>query len=253
MTDRIVKIADDFWNIRGSFKLAGVFDVGTQTSLVRLKSGDFVLLDSYALKGEVEREVLALTDGGRAVRAILNLHPFHTAHVQASAQQFSRAQLYGTSRHKARAPELRWESLEIDDVALHEQFADDFVFSTPRGVDFIPHSEMIHFSSVLALHKTSGTLHVDDTLSFSNVPLMKGVSFHPTLRFALQKRRGAAAEFRAWSDELVQLCGDAEHLCPAHSRELPPPPAEGVRVADRVRSAVAKVSSLLDSHARRYG
>lgn len=253
MTDRMIRIADGFWNVRGSFKLAGVFDVGTQTSLVRLKRGDFVLLDSYALTGEVEREVLALTDGGRAVRAIFNLHPFHTAHVQASAQQFPHAQLYGTARHKARAPELRWQALHCDDIALHAQFADDFTFTTPCGVDFIPTNEMLHFSSVLAFHEASGTLHVDDTLSYSNTPFMKGLKLHPTLRFALQKRRGAAAEFRAWSDELVQLCGAVEHLCPAHARELPPPPTKGTRVADQVRGAIAGVSSMLDAHERRYG
>jgi hypothetical protein len=253
VSDRIVKISDDFWNIRGSFKLGGVIDVGTQTSLVRMKRGDFVLLDSYAFTGEVEREVLALTDGGRAVRAILNLHPFHTVHVKAIARQFPQAQLYGTSRHKARAPGLRWQALHTDDVALHAQFADDFSFSVPRGVDLVPHSEMLHFASVLAFHKASGTLHVDDTLSFSNMPLLKGLKLHPTLRFALQKRRGAAAEFRAWSEELIQRCVDVKQLCPAHARVLPPPPTAGTSVADQVRGAVAEVANLLDAHARRYG
>ena len=84
MADELIQIADGFWNIRGSFKIAGLIDVGTQMSLVQLRSGDFVLLDSYALSGEVERQVRALTDGGRAVRAILNLHPFHTVHVPAT-------------------------------------------------------------------------------------------------------------------------------------------------------------------------
>lgn len=254
MADRIIQIADDFWNVRGSFKLFGVLDVGTQTSLVRLKRGDFVLLDSYALTGQVERDVLALTDGGRAVRAILNLHPFHTVHVEASAQQFPHAALYGTERHKARAPGLRWQAVGTDDVALHEQFADDFAFSVPRGVDLVPKSELIHFASVLALHKSSGTLHVDDTLSYSNMPLMKGLKFHPTLRLALHKHRpGAAAEFRAWSEELVRLCGGVQHLCTAHARALPPAPTPETSIADRVRAAIADVSKLLDAHARRYG
>jgi len=252
VADRIIKIADDFWNIRGSFKLAGVFDVGTQTSLVRLKRGDFVLLDSYRLTGEVEREVLAHTDGGRAVRAILNLHPFHTAHMQASAQQFPRAALYGTERHKARAPSLPWQALRTDDRALHEQFADDLTFSVPRGVDLVPDSDLLHFASVLAFHATSGTLHVDDTLSFSNMPLMKGIKFHPTLRFALHKRPGAAAEFRAWSEELVQLCGGVQQLCTAHARALPPAATPESSTSDRVREAISDISKMLDSHARRY-
>lgn len=253
MTDRLIKIADGFWNVRGSFKVGGLFDVGTQTSLVRLGRGDFVLLDAYRLTGDVEREVLALTDGGKAVRAILNLHPFHTVHVAASAVQFPHAQLYGTRRHKSRAPALAWHALQTDDAALHEQFADDFTFSVPRGVDFIPTKEGLHFSSVLALHKPSGTLHVDDTLSFMNVPLVGGLKFHPTLRFVLQKRPGAAAEFRAWAEEVAVLCGGVHQLCTAHARTLPPPSGTAFPLSERVRGLLADASKMLDAHARRYG
>ncbi|HET6332309.1 MAG TPA: hypothetical protein VFG30_03815 [Polyangiales bacterium] len=249
MSDRWIEIADGFWNVRGSFKIAGLFDVGTQTSLVRLRAGGFVLLDAYALDADARRKVLALTDQGQAVRAILNLHPFHTAHVTAVAEQFPTAQLYGTARHKARTPKLRWESLDTDDAALHERFADDFVFSVPRGVDFVPKNPALHFSSVLALHKASGTLHVDDTLSWSGLPLVGGLKFHPTLRFTLQKRAGAASEFRAWAHELIALCEGVKQLCTAHTRALPPKGG----VADRVRKALAEVSGMLGAHEQRYG
>lgn len=80
--------------------------------------------------------------------------------------------------------------------------------------------------------------------------MLGGLSFHPTLRFALQKRAGAAAEFRAWADELTVRCGEVRQLCTAHARELP----DGRQsVVERVRGAVARVSGLLDAHARRYG
>ena len=32
MSDRILQVADDFWNIRGSFKIGGLVDIGTQAS-----------------------------------------------------------------------------------------------------------------------------------------------------------------------------------------------------------------------------
>lgn len=250
MADQLVPIADGFWNIRGSFKVAGLLDVGTQTSLVRLRSGDFILLDSYELSGQIAQEVLALTDGGRAVRAILNLHPFHTTHVKASAEQFPNALLYGTRRHKAQAPGLAWQAPHTEDAALHELFGDDFAFSVPRGVDFVPKDQRSHFASVLALHKASGTLHVDDTLSWSKLPLMRGLKFHPTLRFALQKRAGAAAEFRNWAEELVESCSSVQQLCTAHMRALP----DRTQTATaRVRAALADVSALLDKHTQRYG
>jgi hypothetical protein len=250
MADELIHIADGFWNVRGSFKLAGLLDLGTQTSLVQLQRGDFVLLDAYALSGEVAQQVLSLTDGGKAIRAIVNLHPFHTVHVSAIAEQFPRAQLYGTRRHKLQAPSLRWEALQSDEPALHALFADDLSFSVPRGVDFIPASSALHFSSVLALHRASRTLHVDDTLSWSSLPLFGGLKFHPTLRFALQHQPGAAAEFRAWAEELLALCEDVQHLCTAHTRALP---GKEQSVVERVRAAVSGVEPLLAAHARRYG
>ena len=254
MTDRLVKISDNFWNVRGSYKVAGLLDVGTQTSLVQLRSGDFVLLDAYRASGEAERELMALTDAGRAVRAIVHLHPFHTHYVRATAAQFPRAQLYGTSRHKKLAPELAWQTLQSDDPALHQQFADDLTFTIPRSVDLVPESEALHFASILALHKPSGTLHVDDTLTYSNIPLVGGLQFHPTLRFALHKRRGAAAEFRAWVEELIGLCSGVQRICTAHMRTLPPPPSEsGVPASEQIRALLSSASKMLDAHARRYG
>jgi hypothetical protein len=250
MADELIQIADQFWNIRGSFKLAGLIDVGTQSSLVQLQRGDFVLLDSYALTGDVERQVRALTDQGRAIRAVLNLHPFHTVHVPRVAEQFPNAELYGTSRHKRLAPSLRWQSPTTDDPRLHELFADDFSFTVPRGVDLVPSSSRLHFASVLAQHLPSSTLHVDDTLSWSSLPLMRGLSFHPTLRFALHKRAGAAAEFRAWAEQLITMSGSVRHLCTAHSRKLPDAEQS---VSERVRGALRSVSGMLDAHARRYG
>lgn len=249
MTDHLVEVADGFWNVRGSFKVAGLLDVGTHISLVRLRDGSFALLDSYTLRGEVEQQVLALTDQGRAVRAILNLHPFHTVHLSASAKQFPNARLYGTRRHKTREPQLRWEALHTDDEALHAQFADDFAFSVPRGVDFIPKNEQLHFASVLALHKASGVLHVDDTLTWTSLPFFGGLTFHPTLRFVLQKRPGAVAEFRAWTQELITLSESARHVCTSHMRPLCP----SENLTQRVRGAVDRVSRMLDAHERRYG
>jgi hypothetical protein len=250
MADELIRIGDGFYNIRGSFKLAGLIDIGTQASLVQLQRGDFVLLDSYPLTGEVAERVLSLTDQGRAVRAILNLHPFHTTHVAATAEQFPQAELYGTLRHKQQAPQLNWQALHTDDQALHDQFAEDLTFTVPRGVDLIPHSSALHFASVLAVHNASRTLHVDDTLSWSSLPLLKGLSFHPTLRFALHKRPGAAAAFRSWAEQLAATCAGLQQLCTAHARKLPELENS---IEHSVNEALGRVSGMLDTHAKRYG
>jgi len=252
MADQIIQIADDFWNIRGSFRVFGLLDVGTQASLARLRSGGFALLDSYTLTDEVAEKVMALTDGGRAIEAILNLHPFHTVHVTKTAAMFPAAKLFGTRRHREKAPDLPWQDLLTESAELHAKFADDFVFTVPRGVDFISSNENVHFSSVLAMHRSSRALHVDDTLMFTKLPFVGGLSFHITLKAVLERRPGATADFRAWAAELISLCGGVEQLCTAHAKPLPPSTREGFDLAAEVRGALVKVEKVLRAHERLY-
>jgi hypothetical protein len=96
----------------------GLIDIGTQCSLVRRASGKFVFLDSYTLDGAAQREADALTNGGKDVEAILNLHPFHTVHVRAMHQRYPKARLYGTARHPSRLPGLPWEKMG---ASLHDR------------------------------------------------------------------------------------------------------------------------------------
>lgn len=253
MADSIRQMGENFWNVRGSFKIAGVIDVGTQTSLVRLKTGGFVLLDSYQADPEVMRELLELTDGGRNVTAIINLHPFHTMHVVAAAKAFPEARLFGTRRHVAREPALRWESVHSEDPELNGLFEQDLFFSVPRGVELIPQNESLHFSSVLAFHKLSKTLHVDDTLTYTRLPLIGGLRFHPSLASVLEKRSGAVADFRAWAEELAILCEEVEQLCPAHLKTLPKSREQGGAIDERVREALRKVENVLAKHQEKFG
>ncbi len=252
MGDKLVRISDDFHNLRGSFKVARLIDIGTQASLVRRAGGGWLMLDSYTLKGEVLDQVMALTDDGRGVEAILHLHPFHTVHVKRSAEQFPHARQYGTDRHARKAPDLPWQPERTDQPACHALFADDLDFSVPAGVDFVPDNEHLHFASVLAFHRASRTLHVDDTLMYSKLPLVGGLSFHPTLKRVLQRRPGAAAEFRAWAEGLIERCAEVEQICPAHTH-LPPRATAPDGVAPQVRAALDAVRKMLDAHERAHG
>jgi len=259
MAGPILRVADDFWNIRGSYKIGGVIDVGTQASLVRQASGKFVFLDSYTLSSAVRREIDQLTDDGKDIEAILNVHPFHTVHVRKMHRMYPQAKLYGTARHLSRFTELPWSDTCIEDPVTHERFAADFEFSIPRGVDFISADENVHFSSVLVFHKASGTIHSDDTLMYFGLPrLMRlfglgdAVSFHPTLAKALQKRAGAAREFRAWGSELIERWGGAENLCAAHTAALLATDNKGKSIHDRLLKALDKVSKTLESHERKF-
>lgn len=76
MAKNIIHVGTGFWNLRGTFRLFGIINVGTQASLVKLRSGSFIFLDSYALTKNQLAHVRKLTNNGKAVEAILNLHPF---------------------------------------------------------------------------------------------------------------------------------------------------------------------------------
>jgi hypothetical protein len=259
MTNDIIRVADDFWNIRGSFKVGGLIDVGTHGSLVRLKSGRFVLLDACPMSNATEREIRAITDGGERLQAILNLHPFHTLYVSRTHERFPEAKLYGTERHLDRFANLPWEMQRTEDPSLHALFGDDFEFSVPRGVDFISDNEKVHFASVLVYHRASKTIHVDDTLIYVRMPKLVRVlksdllRFHPTLGQALERRASAAADFRAWARELAGRWGEAENLCAAHTASLLAAEHAGTSVKRRLLSALDKASVTLDKHERRHG
>lgn len=248
----MLRIADHFVNIRGSFKVGGLIDIGTQCSLVRRANGGFVFLDSYTLGGAAQRDVDALTNGGKDVEAILNLHPFHTIHVPAMHQRYPKARLFGTARHLSRFPHLPWEKTRTEQTRLHRMFEEDFEFSVPRGVDFISANEKVHFSSVLVLHRASRTIHVDDTLMYVRLPLplralglRDTLLFHPTLRQALEKRKGAGQDFRDWAEELAEDWRDAENLCAAHTTALTAAQNRGASLHDRILAALEKVSATL--------
>jgi len=260
MSGKILQISDNFWNIRGSFKIAGLVDIGTHASLVRLESGKFVFLDSYTFKGAVKQEIDQLTNHGEDVEAVLNLHPFHTIHVPWMHEQYPDALHYGTARHLSKFPDLDWQTLRVEDTDLHMKFAKDFDFSIPRGVDFISDDENVHFSSVLVLHRASKTIHVDDTLMYIRLPLLMrffglkdAISFHPTLPKVLEKREGAANEFSQWAEELADKWHDVENLCAAHTATLQDRGDQETTIHARVIKALKKVSSALTSHEKKYG
>lgn len=250
MGDQLLQVADGFWNIRGSFSI-GIIPIGTQASLVRMDDGRFVLLDAYTLSDELLGQVRDLTSGGRDVDAILNLHPFHTLHVERAHQQFPGARLFGSERHVAKASGLPWQDLRVDDPRLHEEFADGLQFTVPRGVDFISKNEQLHFSSVLAYHPASKTIHVDDTLNYAKLPLIGsiGLRFHPTLKQVLEPRAGAADDFRGWVDETATRWKDARNICSAHNAVL----LDDDGVAGRIQGALKRVERTLKSHQRAHG
>lgn len=246
-----------FWNLRGSFKIRGIVEVGTQASLIALPSGRFIWLDCYPLEGAALQKVMALTDDGKAVEAVLNLHPFHTLHCEWSRQAFPDAKFYGSARHKRRFPHLNWEAPNVEDPQVASIYGNELLFSRPRGVDYISADENVHFSSLLAYHKPSATLHVDDTLSYMKLPfpvsLVKDETplfFHPTLAKALERRAGATADFQQWAEDIGAQWAGARRIVTAHNGVLDLPARD---LAIRIAHALTKVEPVLAKQRSMFG
>lgn len=207
------------------------------------------------------------------------------------------AKLYGSSRHHRKLPGLPWEPVLLDDPAVLSEFKEDLDLRIPAGtmswlfqkfilfrlpyiirtyaqscalvlnepgfagVDFISSNEDIHFSSVVAFHKESKTIHVDDTFMFIPFPdvakyffLKQGtVQLHPTLAAALEPRKGAAEDFRKWMDSVFDEWKDVENLCAAHTGSLLSQDNTGESIQARLKWALFLVSPILWLHDLRYG
>lgn len=255
----VIVVEEGFWNLRGSFKIGGLLDIGTQMSLVRRANGRYILLDACALGPESAALINDKTRGGADLEAVLHLHPFHTIHVQALHERYPKAKLYGTARHRELSPSLPWEALRVEDPALHAQLAEDLEFTVPRGVDFISANPKIHFSSVLAIHRATQTLHVDDTIMYLRLPLLlrflgqDATRLHITLAQALRPEAGAAAEFRRWARELIERAATLRNLCAAHSAVLLARDNRGPAIAARLEDALRREEGKLRAHEKKYG
>lgn len=220
MSHKIIDLGSGFWNIRGSFKLGGLIDIGTQCSLVKLESGKFIFLDSYTLSGDVRDEVMILTNNGEDVEAILNLHPFHTVHCAQMAKDFPKAINYGSERHKQQVPEVTWAEDLVESKAVAERYP-ELEFSLPKGIYYISPNEMIHAGSLLAYHPASRSLHVDDTFITPPAKVLKAVlpelGLHPTTKKALTDHPTAGQDYCDWAESIAEKWQDTRNFCAAHS------------------------------------
>lgn len=247
--------AEDFWNFRGSFKIGGLIDIGTQMSLIRRANGRFLLIDSYSVSAGDRHGLMALTDDGAAIDAIINVHPFHTLHCRNAHELVPQARLIGTRRHREQMPELPWTDGVIEDEATQAEFTDDLDFAVPDGLQLVTADDRVHAASVLVRHRASGIVHVDDTLNVLVAPgLLKHIlspsrmRFHPMLGKALEPRPGAADAFAAWARDLAAEWSGTPIVCAAHSavRELGP---DGWR--DEVLRALSDIEKTLADHRSR--
>lgn len=233
-----------------------MINIGTHMSLVRKPGGTFILLDSYELDQSDQDELMALTDGGALIEAVLNVHPFHTIHCKFIQNMLPHARLIGTRRHHQQAPHLQWDPDVIEDAATQQQFSDIFDFSIPSGVDFISDDDSVHVGSVIVRHRESGIVHADDTLMVIDLPSLvqkvvpgPKLRFHPKLADGLEKRAGAADDYVRWAKDMACDWADIEIVCAAHNGM--------VRLSDEsfgeaIDKALEYASCTLEKHRKTY-
>lgn len=250
-------LADDFWHIRGAFRIAHVVNVGTHMSLVRRPGGSFVLLDSYAPTPDEHDALMTLTDGGARIDAVINVHPFHTVHCAFVDELLPHARLIGTRRHHERLPHLDWDPALIEDRATQREFADVLDFSIPTGVDFISTDDDVHVGSVVVRHRASGIVHVDDTLNVLDLPSLvqavvpgPALRFHPKLSDGLEKRAGAADDYIRWASDLARDWADTSIVCAAHNGDYR---LDDQTFGEAIDRALDHASGTLDQHRSTYG
>ena len=220
MTDEIYDLGQGFWSIRGSFIKNGIIDIGVQSALVQLASGRFIFLDSYTLTGQVRQQVMALTNDGQDVEAVLNVHPFHTVHCAQMAKDFPEAIFYGSSRHHEQVPNVKWSKDLVESEAVTTRYA-ELEFSLPKGIYYIAPNENVHASSLLVYHPASKSLYIDDTFEIQPSKLFNTVQpslgLHPTTKQALIDEATASEQYCDWAINLAHTWRDARYFCGAHS------------------------------------
>jgi len=164
--NQTIPIGPGFWNVRSTFFIGGA-DVGTHMSLIQLKSGKFVIVDTVDLNAELQTEINDLTHNGDLMEAIIATHPFHTTYFPAFYKVYPKVPFYGTPRHLKIQPEIAWAG-SMYDCSNRQRWLPEIHMRIANGSEFENPSGSNHFSGIHVFHPMSRAIHVDDTIMINN-------------------------------------------------------------------------------------
>jgi len=224
----LFEVGPGFWNIRTSFKIIiGLVDIGTHMSIARLSNGNYLVIDAVPLSDEIKAGIDLLTNKGEKIEAFVATHPFHTLAIPAFYKEYPKIPYYGCPRHIRRLTEIPWAG-DLNNCEVRDKWKPDVELRIPAGAEFVnPLPEKTnHFICVFAFHKESKTIHVDDTITYSENPgfLLKmggfkhgTLAFHPSIKGpGLLANPEAPFQFRDWVHTIINDW-DFENLCAAHT------------------------------------
>ena len=130
--NELYSIGPGFWNVRGRFKAYKVIDIGTQMSIIKLRNGKFLVIDTVEMNDHLRQEIDTLTDNGNNIEAVIATHPFHTLSFPAFYQLYPKAPYYGTPRHLRQLTEIPWAG-NLDDCNIRVKWEPDVEMRIPTG------------------------------------------------------------------------------------------------------------------------
>ena len=131
--NELYQIGPGFWNVRGRFKiLAKLVDIETQMSIVQLRNGKFLVIDTVEMNDRLRQEIDQLTKNGEKIEAVVATHPFHTLAFPAFYQYYPKAAYYGTPRHLRRLTDIPWAG-DLDDCNVRKKWEPDVYMRIPAG------------------------------------------------------------------------------------------------------------------------
>jgi len=223
--DRITLIGTGFYNIRSSFKVFGLIEVGTHMSLIRLSSGKFLIIDTIEIDDPLKTKINDLTNNGDLIEAVVATHPFHTIFFPAFYTLYPNAKYYGCPRHLKNITTIPWQGSFQDEASLKLWESEHIYLRIPDGAEFIDPIQTNHFSSVFVYHQPSRTIHVDDTIGFHPNPgcllsCLVGAKRNQlgfwSLEKGLKQESEAPMQFKQWVEQLLNDW-DFDNICAAHS------------------------------------
>lgn len=107
-TPQLNQIGPGFWNVRTSFKLFKIVDIGTHMSVIQLRSGNFLVIDTVEMNDGLKKELDDLTNNGTKIEAVVGVHPFHTLAFPGFYKLYPDAKYYGTPRHLRNLKDIKW-------------------------------------------------------------------------------------------------------------------------------------------------
>lgn len=247
----LVEVGEGFWNIRGSFTVLGVIDLGTHMSVLRLSSGKFLVIDTIPLTPQIKTELDHLTDNGNLIDAVIATHPYHTLHFPAFFAEYPTLRYYGTPRHLNVSSTVTWTGT-VFDLSVQEQWEPDVSMRIPDGAEFVNPTPDNHFAGVFVFHRASKAIHVDDTVCYFEDPgcilscigaKQGSMKFHTSLTsVGLLPTPEAPYDFKNWMQKVIDDW-DFDIICTAHTgNKIQGAKAQLQQTLDQTESTFARIS-----------